>query len=280
MCICGICIEILGVEMRPSQLPSIRQFMGRNHSKDVVRLNTVLNRNGDAGLEDMPPIPFTGDIDAMEKDNCICVLGINPHWPAESRDAHQNEILPTRRMIEGFHEGEEQQYQSFIDSRLNYFRGNMANWVHYRRIGKGYAENFFEGETYQSVWDRNVFALDILPYWSADTGRISDSRLRKNITADPAMVQHQLMISEIIESVRPKLIHVNGTTARRLVEAFYCPEPMQSSGQEHSLMFGHARFGNTLVPVMAHQQFGSRNGPSSKHWPQFVQAFRDFSDYS
>ena len=123
--------------MRPSQLPSIRQFMGRNHSKDVVRLNTVLNRNGDAGLEDMPPIPFTGDIDAMEKDNCICVLGSNPHWPAESRDAHQNEILPTRRMIEEFHEGEEQQYQSFIDSRLNYFRGNMANWVHYRRIGKG-----------------------------------------------------------------------------------------------------------------------------------------------
>jgi hypothetical protein len=251
--------------------------MARDHSVDVRRLNSVLNINGDAGLEDMPPIPFTGDIDAMEQDNCICVLGINPHWPAESRDAHQNEIWPTREMVAAFQEGDEAQYQSFIGSRLNYFKGEMANWIHYKPIGAGYAENFFHGETYQSVWETNVFAIDILPYWSTGTDKISDSRLRNNIDKDPAMVLHQQMITEIIQRVKPSMIHVNGTTARRLVERFYCHNPLQGSGEEYSLMFGDAHFGETVVPVMAHQQFGSWNGPSSKHWPEFAAAWNEWS---
>ena len=260
--------------MRPSQLPSIREFMSRDHSEDVRRLNWALNKNGDAGLEDMPPIPFTGNIDGMEGGNCICVLGINPHWPAESRDAHQNEILPIRKMVAAFHRGEKGQYQSFINSRLDYFRREMANWKHYKPIGSRYAEHFFPSESYQSVWECNAFALDILPYWSTGTGKISDSRLRKNIRTDPAMSSHQRMMSEIVQFIQPSMIHVNGTTARRLVEEFYCPEPLQSRGQEHSLMFGHAKFGETTVEVMAHQQLGSRNGPSSKHWPGFIDKWR------
>ena len=248
--------------------------MMRDHTEDVRRLNYVFNRNGDAGLEDMPPVPFTGDIDAMEAGNCVCVLGINPHWPTESRDAHQNEIIPFRKMVSALQEGDERHYQSFIDSRLGYFRGKMANWKHYKPIGSRYAEHFFHGQSYQSVWKRNAFALDILPYWSTGTGKISNSRLRKNIYSDPATATHQLMMSEIIQFTNPSLIHVNGTTARRLVEEFYCPEPLEHRGQEHSLMFGHARFGEKMVEVMAHQQLGSRNGPSSKHWPGFIEELR------
>jgi hypothetical protein len=82
------------------------------------------------------------------------------------------------------------------------------------------------------------------------------------------------MVSEIIQCIKPSMIHVNGTTARKLVEEFYCTEQLQTRAQEHSLMFGHAQFGETTVEVMAHQQLGSRNGPSSKHWPGFIDEWR------
>ena len=106
--------------MRPSQLPEIRELMSRDYRADVRRLNELLNIRGDAGLEEIPPIPFTGDIDSMERGNCICLIGINPQFPRREKP-HRLEIGPTKETIARFHRGEEGAYQEFTDSRLGYF---------------------------------------------------------------------------------------------------------------------------------------------------------------
>ena len=267
--------------MRPSQIPEIRKLMMRNYQTDVRRLNGLLNSRGDAGLQEVPPVPFTGDIDAMEPGNCICLIGINPHFPALSRDAHKDEIAPTTKMVERFHNGDSIAFQEFIDSRLGYFKGKMANWVHYGSLGRGYAENFFPNESDRSVWERNAFAADILPYWSTDTNKISLSRFGKHIDKDPSLLLHQRMLSRMIEEVRPAMVHVNGISAGRLVDKLYCKEhplkPWRGLGEEHNLMFGHASFGRIRVPVMTHNQFGQW-GPKSKHWPEFANAWREWQE--
>lgn len=267
--------------MRVSQIPEIRELMSRDYQADVRRLNELLNSRGDADLREVPPIPFTGDVDSIERGNCICVIGINPHFPALSRDAHKDEIAPTKEMVERFHNGDEGAYQEFIDSRLGYFKGKMANWIHYESLGRGYAENFFPKEDYRGVWQKNAFAADILPYWSTDTRKISMSRLTKNIDKDPSLILHQRMLSRMIEEIQPDAVHVNGISAGRLVDKLYCDEhplePWGNMGEEHNLMFGRASFGSISVPVMAHNQFGQW-GPKSRHWPEFATAWRQWRD--
>ena len=254
--------------------------MSRDYRADVRRLNELLNIRGDAGLEEIPPIPFTGDIDSMERGNCICLIGINPQFPRREKP-HRLEIGPTKEMIARFHSGEEGAYQEFIDSRLGYFRGDMANWVHYGELAEGYAESFFPDEDYKSVWDGNAFAIDILPYWSTDTGKISQSRLKKNIGKDQSLILHQRMLSRMIEAIGPGMVHVNGISAGRLVDELYCRQhPLKTwgnLGEEHNLMFGHASFGSVSVPVMTHNQFGQW-GPKARHWPEFAAAWREWRD--
>ena len=265
--------------MRPSKIPEIRELMSRDYREDVRRLNGLLNRHGDAGLQEVPPVPFTGNIDAMERGKCICLIGINPQFPALSRDAHKDEIAPTKKMVDRSLGGDSGAYQEFIDSRLGYFEGAMANWVHYGKLGKGYAENFFLGETDRSVWGRHAFAADILPYWSTDTSKISMSRFRMQINEDPALLLHQRMLARVIEETRPDFVHINGISAGRLFQKLYCSEhplePWGDLGDEHNLMFGHASFGEFRVPIMTHNQFGQW-GPSSRHWPEFAGAWRQW----
>ena len=265
--------------MKPSEIPEVKEFMSRDYFSDVHRLNKILNNRGDAGLQEVPPIPFTGDIDSMENGNCIFLIGINPHFPALSRDAHRKEIAPIKKMIRQFHEGNDIFYTEFIDSRLSYFRGNMANWIHYGGIGAGYAENFFPKQNQRSVWEKNIFAADILPYWSTDTSKISLSRLSKNIDKDPALILHQKMLCRLIEEIQPSMVHINGILAGRLVNKLYCNDnpikPWGRLGDEHNLMFGKATFGNYDVPVMTHNQFGQW-GPKKRHWPEFADAWRDW----
>ena len=78
----------------------IFDFMKRNHIDDSRRLNQILSSSNDAGLvHKMPPIPFTGNIESMEKGNCVCLLGINPLWPAPGKKAHDMELKPAINMI-------------------------------------------------------------------------------------------------------------------------------------------------------------------------------------
>jgi hypothetical protein len=184
-------------------------------------------------------------------------------------------------MIERFHNEHEGAYREFIDSRAGYFQGKMANWVHYESLGRGYAENFFPIEDYRSVWGKNAFAADILPYWSTDTRKISLSRLTKNIDKDPSLILHQRMLSRMIEEIQPDMVHVNGISAGRLVDKLYCGKnPLESwgdLGEEHNLMFGQASFGSFSVPVMTHNQFGQW-GPKTRHWSDFATAWKQWRD--
>ena len=267
--------------MRPSQLPEIRELMSRDYRADVRRLNELLNIRCDAGLEEIPPKPYTGDIDSMERGNCICLIGINPQFPAPSREKpHRLEIGPTKETIARFHSGEEGAYQEFTNSRLDYFRGDMANWVHYGKLAEGYAESFFPDKDHKSVWQENAFAIDILPYWSTDTSKISESRHRNNIDKDPALVLHQAMISRLIEATQPCMIHVNGMEAGNPVNTRYCSSSLKKwkgHGMDKNLMFGHASFGATVVPVMTHNQFGQWTS-HRKYWSGFVDAWEEWRD--
>ena len=261
----------------PSQLPELRQLMQRDHGGDIERLNVLLNRNGYSGLENVPPAPFAGDIDAAMGAGGICLIGINPQYPAR-RKPHELEIRPTIEMVSRLLDGDEGGFDEFVASRLGYFRGGMANWVHYAKLGEGYARSFFPGEDSRSVWDRGVFAADILPYWSRDTSKISFSRLKRQVRDDPALALHQKFLSRLIATTRPSMIHVNGNDARKLVDEFYCSSTLSNwrgASTEKNLMFGYATIEGERIPVMAHNQFGQWT-THGKYWPRFVEKWNDW----
>ena len=265
--------------MRTSQLPSIREFMARDHREDVDRLNGLLHSSGDAGLaREVPPIPFTGDIDSVEKGNCICLIGINPLWSAK-QVKHEQEYRPAERMISRFRAGDEQAYGEYIESRLRYFEYDYANWVHFEKSSHGYPELAFPNEDMRSVWKRHAFAMDIVPYFSRNAVNLDRKKVADHAVTDPAQENHQRIMREIISMIQPKIIHLNGSHARRAFERYYCEDELELRKEfaRYKLKFGHTEIGGIQTKVFAHNQFawgGSTPHPPKKYWPLFIESWR------
>ena len=261
----------------------IFDFMNRNHLKDSLRLNEKLSPSNDAGLVgEMPPIPFTGDIDAMEKGNCVCLLGINPLWPAPGKPAHEVELKPAIDLIRRMHLGEKQAFDDYLESRLSYFHSGIANWTHFDKVGVGYSQFFFEGVDKRDVWRKNAFSMDVVPYFSRDATSLDRNRIVEQVSKDVSLVQHQEIISSIISETRPSILHLNGSHAIKVVEKLYCENPLKRQGvlgERFGLRFGEAVFNDTKVKVFAHNQFGyGRYNPAKKHWPEFAKLWQNWVD--
>ena len=274
------------IHMRPSQLPSIREFMSRDHREDVDRLNGLLHSSGDAGLaREVPPIPFTGDIDSVEKGNCICLIGINPLWSAKEVK-HIQEYRPAERMISRFRSGQERAYGEYIESRLRYFDYEYANWGHFDKSGYGYPDLGFPDEDMRSVWDRKAFAMDIVPYFSRDAGRLDKKKIVKHAKSDPikhtkpdpALENHQRIMKEVIMETQPKIIHLNGSHGMYAFEKIFQPElKLQEEFRQYKLKFGHVEIGGHETEVIAHNQFAPGRftpNPYGKYWPLFIDTWR------
>jgi hypothetical protein len=268
--------------MRPSQLPSIREFMSRDHHEDVDRLNETLHSSGDAGLvSEMPPIPFTGNIDVIEKGNCVCLIGINPLWAASER-SHIDEYQPAMELIEKFHVGDELAFQDYINSRLNYFKADYARFGHYDKPTMGYPLLFFPDETTRSVWNNHAFAMDIVPYFSRNAGKLDRRRIIQEANSDPAILSHHAMIEDIIREVKPSVIHLNGSHAIEVFEKLgWTEEPLERLGElgrKYGLRAGFSTIGDMKIKILAHNQFGfGRSLPTKKHWPDIVTAWNEWN---
>ncbi len=261
----------------------IHEFMRRDHQNDSERLNQKLTSSGNAGLvEEMPPIPFTGDIEAMDVGNCVCLLGINPLWPAVGKPAHELELKPAIDLIKKMHSGDEQSFDKYLDSRLNYFNSGIANWGHFDKVGHGYSEHIFTGTDKRSVWERNAFAMDVIPYFSRDATNLNRKKIVEQVTEDPALIKHQRIMSSIISKTQPSILHLNGSHAIELVEELYCENPLVRQGafgKQFGLRFGEAKINHTTVKVFAHNQFGyGRYNPAKKHWPEFARLWQQWNE--
>ena len=261
----------------------LMQFMLRDHEADTDRLNRNLSSSGDAGLvRRMPPIPFTGDIESMRQRDCVCLLGINPLWPAPGKPAHEDELRPAMRLIKRFREGDESAFSEYVRTRMTYFSSGIANWGHFDKVGHGYAEHFFTGEDKRSVWESHAFAMDVVPYFSRDATSLDRGRIVEQASSDPALRHHQRILASAIAETRPSVLHLNGSHAIQVVETLYCESPLERQGDlgvQYGLRFGEARIGGTPVRVFAHNQFGyGRYNPSKKHWSAFVKAWDEWQD--
>ena len=259
----------------------IFDFMKRNHIDDSRRLNQILSSSNDAGLvHKMPPIPFTGNIESMEMGNCVCLLGINPLWPAPRKPAHNLELKPAINMIRRLHDGDDHAFDDYLTTRLNYFSSGIANWGHFDKVGIGYAEYFFDGVDKRSVWNKNAFAVDVIPYFSRDASSLDRKRIVEQVSADVSLIQHQRILSSIISETQPLFLHLNGSHAIQVVEKLYCEHSLERQGElgsQFGLRFGEAVINETKIKVLAHNQFGyGRYNPSKKHWPEFARAWRNW----
>jgi len=268
------------MHMRPSQLPSIREFMARDHRDDVDRLNGLLHSSGDAGLaREVPPIPFTGDIDSVEKGNCICLIGINPLWSAK-QVKHVQEYRPAEGMISRFRSGEERAYDEYIESRQRYFDYEYANWGHFDKSGYGYPGLGFPNEHKRSVWKRHAFAMDIVPYFSRDAGRLDKKKIIKHVQTDPALENHHRIMKEVIMETQPKTIHINGSHGMYAFEKILKPKlELQEEFSQYKLKFGHVEIGGFRTKVLAHNQFAPGRftpNPYDKYWPMFIESWRNW----
>ena len=259
----------------------IFDFMRRNHIEDSRRLNQILSSSNDAGLvHKMPPIPFTGNIESMEKGNCVCLLGINPLWPAPGKPAHDMELKPAINMIRRLHDGDDNSFDDYLTTRLSYFSSGIANWGHFDKVGIGYSEYFFDGVDKRSVWKKNAFAMDVIPYFSRDATSLDRKRIVEQVSADASLIQHQRILSSIISETQPLFLHLNGSHAIQVVEKLYCEHSLERQGElgsQFGLRFGEAVINETKIKVLAHNQFGyGRYNPSKKHWPEFARAWRNW----
>ncbi len=261
--------------------------MSRDHREDVDRLNGILHSSGDAGLaREVPPIPFTGDIDSVERGNCICLIGINPLWSAK-QDKHVQEYEPAERMISRFRSGDERAFTEYIDSRLRYFGYEYANWGHFKKSSQGYPGLGFPEHDVRSVWNRNAFAMDILPYFSRDAKRLDKKKIVKHIRTDdsgrpvsfdPALENYQRVMREVITETRPNIIHLNGSHGMYAFEEIFQPElELQDEFSKYKLKFGHVVIDGFRTKVIAHNQFAPgawTPNPPEKYWPLFIGSWR------
>lgn len=259
----------------------IFDFMKKNHIEDSRRLNEILSSSHDAGLVNkMPPIPFTGNIESMEIGNCVCLLGINPLWPAPGKPAHNLELKPAINMIRRLHGGNDHAFDDYLTTRLNYFSSGIANWGHFDKVGIGYAEYFFDGVDKRSVWNKNAFAMDVIPYFSRDASSLDRNRIVEQVSADVSLIHHQRILSSIISETQPLFLHLNGSHAIQVVEKLYCEHPLERQGElgsKFGLRFGEAIINDTKIKVFAHNQFGFGKWlPTTKQWPEFARAWRNW----
>ncbi len=226
---------------------------------------------------EVPPIPFTGDIDSMERGNCICLIGINPLWSAK-QEKHVQEYRPAEGMISRFRDGDEQAYGEYIESRLRYFEYSYANWGHFKKSSLGYPSLGFAEQNMYSVWERNAFAMDIVPYFSRDAGRLDKRRIVGQAKSDPALENHQRILEDAIAEIRPKLLHINGSHGMYAFEHILEPElELQEDFGKYKLKFGHVEIGGHETQVIAHHQFApgrSTPYPPAKYWPLFIESWR------
>jgi len=243
----------------------------RDFSADVSRINSELNLKGQGLLVNhIPPHTFVGDIDIMESDNCILVIGINPFLSDSLRFQKSNIDLP-KRCLKNYHDSNDTEaLVDWINWQKGYFLSDDINAKHFKKIAKLVGPRFFpttfQKDNWQETLSKHVVEVDVIPYYS-EKASINGQKLANLFKHDPALVTHLQLIKWIIGKIQPKWIMINGKTGWDTV----CQELLNGKAEKinHSddkgseIMVGHTNIEGKDIPVLMHKQIGGRSGANS-----------------
>ncbi len=262
-------------------IDSLHSFLKRNYSRDVGELNRLLAKSDSADLRpEAPPIPFTGNPWSKVKGECTLLVGINPKWhePGSKTGQYESEISGSINLIDRFRGGNEDCFYKYLDQRKNYFREGFEYGGHFTYIANRFMENWYETDK-NSLWEKYVFNMDILPWFSDKTKGISNEKLVFEYSRNGALLEYRNVIEELIDLIKPKRIQLNGVPPRLVFQEIFGieSEPLQLIDNSIGMYVGFLEIKNLRYPILAHNFGKTFDGPNSI--PQWEDMAKKYSDW-
>ena len=242
-----------------------------NFSVDVSRINSELNLTGQGMLVDhVPPHTFVGNIDNMESDDCVLVIGINPFLSNTPRFQKSNIDLPRRCLTKYRESNDVKTLEGWINWQKGYFLSNDINAKHFKKIANLIGPRFFpltyDKNNWKETLSKHVVEVDIIPYYS-EKARINGQKLARLYKHDSALITHLNLIKWIIKKIQPRWIMVNGKTGWETI----CQELLNGEGEiiddagdkGSEIMVGHTNLTGKKIPVLMNKFIGGLGGANS-----------------
>jgi hypothetical protein len=260
----------------------LRRFHALDWRSCVRELDVALatNRARPSGLEMSPPSIITGDPFALNRSNCVLVLGINPGWP----DAEMQRIdcVPAREAWElGFdaYKIHRQHYFQEVPGELGGTRNAdpRYNRHHFSRLGNTLAralrvaeDDWDAGPNARRFFREYAAILDLIPYWSRDTHNLN---LAAAVQQD-CVRQWHVVVSAFIREKRPRLIIVNNRSKPAVINGMLDCEitPVPGGG----FYAGRTGADTFETPVLAHPFLSRWRITRQTYIDQLSQAVRLF----
>jgi len=263
-------------------IDSLHSFMKRDYSKDVEELNLLLAKSDSADLRpEAPPIPFTGNPWSKVKGECTLLVGINPKWhePGSKTGQFESEISESISLINRFRDGDEDCFSKYLDQRKNYFREGFEYGGHFTYIANRFVENWYSTDKH-SLWQKYVFNMDILPWFSDKTKGISNEKLVSEYSQNKALLEYRVIIEELIDLIKPKRIQLNGVPPRLVFQEIFGidSEPLLLIDDSIGMYVGFLEVKNLRYPVLAHNFGKTQTGPNSiQQWKDMAKKYSEWS---
>ena len=258
----------------------LRRFHSLDWRRCVQEFDAALARDADqpSGLEMSPPSIITGDPFALQADNCVLVIGINPGWP--DAEMQRLDCLPARQAWEaGFDYYKAHRRPYFDEAPGEPGRTKNAdpryNRRHFSRLGNtlaralGVAENQWDaGPNARRFFRQFAAILDLIPYWSRDTRNLN---LAAAVGHECARQWHDV-VSAFIREKRPRLVVANNRSEPAVINAMLDREiaPVPGTG-----FFGGRTGADTFeTPVLAHPFLSRWRITRATYIQQFSEASR------
>lgn len=246
---------------------SLYRFLKRDYSKDVENLNQSLAKSDTADLRpEAPPIPFTGNPWSKVKQECTLLVGINPKWhePGGKTGQYESEISESINLINRFRSGDEDSFSKYLEQRKNYFCGGFEYGGHYTYLANRFIENWYSTDK-NSLWEKFVMNLDVLPWFSDKTKGISNEKLVFEYMQNEALLEYKIVIEELVDLIKPKRIQLNGVPPRLVFQSLFGLEsqPLKLIDSSIGMYVGYLKIKNEQYPVLAHNFGKTQGGPNS-----------------
>ena len=262
---------------------SLHNFLKRDYSEDVKLLNHVLSKSETADLRpEAPPIPFTGNPLSKVKHECTLLVGINPKWhePGSKTGQYESEISDSIRLINRFRNGDYEAFNEYIDQRKNYFQEGFEYGGHFTYIANRFIENWYNTDK-NSLWEKYLMNLDVLPWFSDKTKGISNEKLVTEYTKNNALIEYKNVIEDLVDLIKPVRIQLNGVPPRLVFQEIFGidSEPLQLIDDSIGMYVGFLEIKNLRYPVLAHNFGKTQSGPNSKvQWRNMANKYNQWQN--
>ena len=274
--------EAMSVMEKQSRLfHSLHNFLKRDYSEDVRVLNQILSKSETADLRpEAPPIPFTGNPWSKVKNECTLLVGINPKWhePGSKTGQYECEISKSIELIDRFRDGDNNAFNEYINQRNNYFQEGFEYGGHFTYIANRFIENWYNTDK-NSLWEKYLMNLDVLPWFSDKTKGISNEKLVSEYTMNNALIEYMDVIENLVDLIRPARIQLNGVPPRLVFEQVFGikSRPLLLIDESIGMYVGYLKIKNKEYPVLAHNFGKTQSGPNSKvQWENMANKYNQW----